>query len=291
MFVAVADRRSFIAAARDLRISAAAITRGVAALEGRLGVTLLHRSTRAVSLTDEGSYFLERARHILADLGDAERALHGIQSEPRGQYFVTAPVFFGRLHVLPVAAQLLEMHVDLSIRLMLIDRNVRIVEEGIDLAVRIGPLTDSALKSVRVGWVRQMIVASPSYLARHTPPTRSQDLSGHDLISTSGPRAAGEWRFGKNRETQVRVHPRLLTNTVDSALAAAESGVGIANLLSYQVDDALRAGRLVELLGNESPDALPVHLLFEGSRATLPSTRSFIDAMRARARAQNWDAL
>jgi DNA-binding transcriptional LysR family regulator len=290
MFVAVADKGGFAAAARDLRTSPPAMTRGIAALEAHLGVALFHRSTRAVSLTDEGSMFLDKAKRVLADLADAERALHGTQAEPRGQLFVTAPVYFGRLHVLPVVAQLLETHADLSIRMMLVDRNVRIVEEGIDLAVRIGLLTDSSLKAVRIGSVRQMIVASPAYLARNPPPTSAKDLAQHSLIATSGPRASGEWRLGKEREAQIPVHPRLITNTVDSALAAAEAGVGLTNLLSYQADDALRAGRLIEVLKEHAPSPMPVHLLFEASRASLPSTRAFIDTMRAHARAQNWDA-
>jgi DNA-binding transcriptional LysR family regulator len=290
MFVAVADKGSFAAAARDLRTSPPAMTRGIAALEGHLGVVLFHRSTRAVSLTDEGSIFLDKAKRVLADLADAERALHGAQAEPRGQLFVTAPVFFGRLHVLPVVTQLLETHADLSIRMMLVDRNVRIVEEGIDLAVRIGPLTDSSLKAVRIGSVRQMIVASPAYLARNAPPVHAKDLARHTLIASSGPRAAGEWRFGKERNMQMPVQPRLITNTVDSALAAAEAGVGLANLLSYQTDDAVRSGRLIEVLKDLATAPVPVHLLFEASRSSLPSTRAFIDAMRAHGRAQNWEA-
>jgi DNA-binding transcriptional LysR family regulator len=289
MFVAVAGQGSFAAAARELRVSPPAMTRGIAALEAHLGTALFHRSTRAVSLTDEGAQFLERARRVLAELGDAERALRGAQSEPRGQLYLTAPVYFGRLHVVPVAAQLLDRHADLSIRLMLVDRNVRIVEEGIDIAVRIGPLTDSALKAVRIASVRQMIVASPAYLARHAPPLCAQDLVRHQLIATSGPRAAGEWRFGKDRQVQVPVQPRLMTNTVESALAAAEAGVGLANLLSYQVDDALRSGRLIEVLKPSAPDTMPVHLLFEASRAAMPSVRALIDAMRAHAQEQNWD--
>ncbi len=288
MFVAVADRGGFAAAARALRVSPPAVTRGIAELEARLGVVMFHRSTRAVTLTDEGAGFLEKARRIINELGDAERALSGAQSEPRGLLYVTAPVTFGRLHVLPVVTELLDRHQELNIRMMLIDRNVRIIEEGIDVAVRIGPLADSALKAVPIGAVRQVLVASPAYLARHTAPDTADDLADHDLIATTGPRGANEWRFGSRGEKQVTVQPRLLLNTVDSAVSAAEAGVGIANLLSYQVDDLLRVGTLIEVLRPDTPVALPVNLLFEASRSAAASTRAFIDAMRDRGRMQGW---
>ena len=288
MFVAVADRGGFAAAARALRVSPPAVTRGIAELEARLGVVMFHRSTRAVTLTNEGAGFLEKARRIINELGDAERALSGAQSEPRGLLYVTAPVTFGRLHVLPVVTELLDRHQELNIRMMLVDRNVQIIEEGIDVAVRIGPLADSALKAVPIGAVRQVLVASPAYLARHTAPDTVNDLADHDLIATTGPRGANEWRFGSRGEKQVAVQPRLLLNTVDSAVSAAEAGVGIANLLSYQVDDLLRVGTLIEVLRPDTPVALPVNLLFEASRSAAASTRAFIDAMRDRGRMQGW---
>jgi DNA-binding transcriptional LysR family regulator len=280
MFVAVAEKSSFAAAAKGLRVSPPAVTRGISALEQRLGASLFHRSTRAVSLTDDGAAFLPKARQILADLNDAERQLSGATSEPRGQYYVTAPVAFGRIHVLPVVIRLLEQHPDLDIRMMLIDRNVRMVEEGIDMAVRIGPLADSALIAVPIGQVRQKIVASPGYLARHGHPHKPADLSDHQTIGSSGPRAVSEWHLGQNKEKPVRIKPRLLLNTVDSIVAAAEAGQGVANLLSYQVEEAITAGRLIELLKPENPAPLPINLLFERSRRSLPATRLFIEAMK-----------
>jgi DNA-binding transcriptional LysR family regulator len=287
MFVAVADHGGFAAAARALRVSPPAVTRGIAELEARLGVVMFHRSTRAVTLTEEGAGFLERARRIISELVEAERALSGAQSAPRGQLYVTAPVAFGRLHVLPVVAELLDRHPDLTVRMMLIDRNVRIVEEGIDVAVRIGPLADSALKSVQIGAVRQVLVASPAYLARSGIPGEHQDLIHHHLIGSTGPRAASEWRFGEIR-TRVTVQPRLLVNTVDASVAAAEAGVGIANLLNYQAQDAMRAGRLIEVLRPDAPEMLPVHVLFEASRSAAAGVRVFIEAMRDRGRAKDW---
>ena len=283
MFVAVASEGGFAAAARKLGSSPPAVTRGIAALEARLGTSLFHRSTRAVALTDAGAAFLEQARRILADLAGAERELRGAEAEPRGQLHLTAPVMFGRLHVLPVVGDLMAQYRELTVRMMLIDRNVRIVEEGIDVAVRIGPLVDSSLKAVRIGRVRQMLVASPAYLARRGAPTRVADLAGHELIGAMGPRATTEWQLASTR-WRLDPRPRLVMNTVDGLLAAAEAGQGIANLLSYQVADALDAGRLIALLRDEQPPVLPVHLLFEPSRAGLPAVRLFIAAMKQRAR-------
>lgn len=283
MFVAVANEGGFAAAARKLGSSPPAVTRGIAALEARLGTSLFHRSTRAVALTDAGAAFLEQARRILADLAGAERELRGADAEPRGQLHLTAPVMFGRLHVLPVVAVLMAQHKELAVRMMLIDRNVRIVEEGIDVAVRIGPLADSGLKAVRIGWVRQMLVASPAYLARRGAPQTIPDLAAHDLIGTMGPRATNEWQLASAR-WRLDPRPRLVLNTIDGVLAAAEAGQGIANLLSYQLAEAVDAGRLIAVLTGEQPPALPVHLLFEPSRAGLPAVRLFIAAMKVRAR-------
>lgn len=291
MFVAVADHGGFSAAARALRVSPPGVTRGIAWLETHLGTGLFHRSTRSVVLTDDGLAFLEKARAILHDLADAERMLAGTQGRPHGQLYVTAPVVFGRLHVLPVVAELLARHPDLRVEMMLIDRNVRIIEEGIDVALRIGALADSALKAIKIGEVRQMIVASPDYVARHPPLAQPSDLKAHRVIASSGPRAAGEWRFGAKRALSVPVSPCLTVNTVEAAITAAEAGIGVANLLSYQVDDPISAGRLVELLRPDQPLALPIHLLFDASRSNLPSVRAFIDAMRRRALDLKWTGL
>ena len=279
MFVAVADRGGFAAAARALNVSPPTVTRAISELEGRLGVSLFHRSTRAVALTDDGASFLPNARQILAGIQDVERRVSGAQSEPRGQFYVTAPVMFGRLHVLQVIAAMLERYEQLDIRLMLIDRNVRIVEEGIDVAARIGPLADSSLLTVPIGFVRQKLVASPTYLDRHGHPDKTSDLTHHQIIGTTGPRAISKWLLD---EKPVKTRPRLLVNTVDSAIASAEAGLGIANLLSYQVDEPIRQGKLVELLKPAAPTLLPISLLFDSGRRSLPATRIFIDAMKER---------
>ncbi|QOT73908.1 LysR family transcriptional regulator [Sphingobium fuliginis] len=288
-FVAVADQRGFAAAARKLGMSPPAVTRAVAALERHLGVTLFHRSTRAVSLTDEGAAFLDRARRIMSDLREAEQIVMGGRSAPRGQLYVTAPVMFGRLHVLPAIGALLAAHDGLSARMMLIDRNVRIVEEGIDVAVRIGPLADSALRVMSIGSVRQTIVASPAYLVAHGVPATPADLAGHRCIVGSGIRIGAAWRFGGKAESTVEVAPRLTVNTIDGTIAAAEAGVGVANVLSYQAAEAVAAGRLVRLLEDHAPPPVPVSLLYDAGRAAMPAVRLFLEAMRERARQGAWD--
>jgi DNA-binding transcriptional LysR family regulator len=287
-FVAVADQRGFAAAARTLGWSPPAVTRAVAALERHLGVTLFLRSTRAVSLSDEGAVFLEHARQILADLRDAEQIMMGGRSVPRGQLYVTAPVVFGRMHVLPVIQAMLTRHDGLNARMMLIDRNVRIVEEGIDVAVRIGPLADSALRAVPVGSVHQTIVASPAYLAEHGIPKIPADLAGHRCIVGSGVRVGTTWPFGRIGQVSVNVSARLVVNTVEATIAAAEAGIGLANVLSYQSAAAIAEGRLVKILDDHAPPAMPVSLLYDAARGAMPAVRAFIDVMQARASDGAW---
>lgn len=287
MFVQVARTGSFTGAARQLGQPPQAITRGIAALEAHLGVRLFQRSTRAVSLTTEGAGLLPRIERLLGDLAESERAATGMLAEPRGELAITAPVAFGQLHVVPVVGELLALHPELDGRLMLIDRNVRLIEEGIDLAVRIGALEDSTLRARRIGTVREVIVASPAYLARQGVPGSPADLAGHDLIASTGPRGAGEWRMiGPSGQTGAR--RRLRINSVAAAIEAAEAGVGLANFLSYQVANALAAGRLVEVLRTEPIEPIPVNLVFDPARAASAGTRAFIEAMVRRAARGGW---
>lgn len=282
-FVAVADHGGFAAGARAIRMSPPAMTRIVAALEAHLGVALFQRSTRAVRLTEEGTAFLVRARAVLSDLRDAEFAAMGGQQAPQGMLIVTAPVAFGQRHVVPVVNALLAAHPRLSVRLLLIDRNVRIVEEGIDVAVRIGPLADSSLVARKIGEVARVAVASPAYLVQHGAPGHPRALRDHALIGVTAVTPATEWRFGAQGEIGVAIRPRFLVNTNDAAIQAAEAGIGIAYQLSYQVDDAIAVGRLVPLLAEYRRAPIPVHLVFGASRAGTPSVRVFADAMQARA--------
>ncbi len=277
LFVAVADKASFVEAARSLGVSPTAASRAVAALEDELGVVLLRRTTRSVTLTPEGVAYLERARRALDELDDAARFLRGARAEPGGLLIVTAPVVFGRLHILPIVTKLLGAHPGLAARLTLTDRVVRIVEEGIDVAVRIADLTDSALHAVRVAEVRRTLVASPGYLAARGEPGSPEDLMDHDLIAVDLFAGNAEWRFGVDLKRVVRFEPRLATNSVEAAIDAAIGGAGLTRTLSYQTDAHVAAGRLRYVLPEFDPRPTPIHLVYQVNRLRSPNVRAFLD--------------
>jgi DNA-binding transcriptional LysR family regulator len=277
-FTTIVDQGGFAAAARTLRVSPTAVTRGLADLEERLGVQLLHRTTRSVRLTEQGAIFLPRARQILSDLRDAERLVIGTVTEPQGTLTVTAPVVFGRSHVVPIVTELLKRHERLSINLLLFDRLVQIVEEGIDIAIRIGELNDSALHAVTLGQVRRVLVASPAYIEMNGLPKKISDLKSHHIIAFSGLSPNDEWRFGPDGRSAIQIKPRLIVNSADAGIAAAVQGAGIGRFLSYQVVDEIATQRLITVLDDWAPASAPVHLLFQASRAGSPSLRCFIDA-------------
>lgn len=280
LFVAVADTGSFTEGARRRHVSPTAASRAIAALEAELGTQLFFRTTRSVRLTDSGAGYLARCRAALAELDDAALELKGQGAAPGGAMLVTAPVMFGRLHILPIVTKLLAEHAGLSIRLLLTDRVVRLVDEGIDIAIRIGDLADSALHAFRLGEVKRRLVASPAFAARAGLPASVPALHNYCLISFDGLGTGFDWRFGDG--SMVRIEPRLIVNSVDASIAAAEQGLGIVRVLSYQVADAIAAGRLVTVLEEVEPPPVPIHLLYQPSRRTQPNVRAFIDAARAR---------
>lgn len=280
-FVAVADRQSFAEAARALRISPTAASRAVSELERDLGVVLLRRSTRSVGLTAEGGDYLARCRRILEELDEADRAMRGEDSEPHGEMVVTAPVIFGRMHVVPIALGLMRRHPRFRLRLTLTDRVIRLVEEGVDLALRIADLPDSALHSVRLGEVRRVLVASPAYLDERGEPSEVTQLRDHALLAFDSFAPNGEWRFTASGRPAIRVEPLLLTNSVEATVDAALAGMGIARVLSYQVAAHVRAGRLRHVLPAFDPPAVPVSLVFQASRRASPNLRAMIAAARA----------
>jgi DNA-binding transcriptional LysR family regulator len=277
-FVAVADHRSFSSAARQLHISAAVASRAVGGLEEELGVTLLYRTTRSVTLTPEGSGFVAHCRDALDTLDEARRELQGGRAEPRGLLAVNAPVVFGRLHVLPIVSRLLRAHPALTVRLTLSDQIARLAEDGIDVAVRAGELADSALLAVKLIDVRRIPVASPAYLAARGAPSTPSDLADHDLIGFDGFALGDEWRFGGEGQTTVRFAPRLVTNNVETAIDAAVDGLGIARPLSYQAEKLLIQGRLTRLLKEFDPAPIPISLVFLFNRRGSPNVRALIDA-------------
>jgi len=280
IFVSVATHGSFAEAARRLRLSPSAVTRSVADLEDRLGLMLLHRTTRSVRLTDRGEIYLESSRRILADIEMSDAQVRGVNAAPRGLLSITAPILFGRLHVLPIVSKTLKQHAELAIRLTLSDRYVHLADEGVDLAIRIGPLADSSLMAAKLGAVNRVLVASPAYLAARGLPRTPGDLIDHDVVAFENVDATNEWRFDADRKT-VRVSPRLMVNSADAAIAAAEDGLGITRALSYQVREGVLAGRLVLLLSEQMPETLTVNAVFPARRPSSANLDAFLESARA----------
>jgi DNA-binding transcriptional LysR family regulator len=284
IFVAVARLGSFVEAARQLRLSPSVVTRAIAQLEERLGLTLLGRTTRSLRLTERGEVYLESCRQILADIESAERQLRGEDAVPRGELTVAAPIVFGRLHVLPIVERLLGEHRGLTIRFTLSDRLVHLVEDGVDVAMRIGDLADSSLIAVTIGAVSRVVVASPAYLAQRGVPTAPAMLAKHDCIAFENVDATDDWRF-KPGEKPVHIEPRLALNSADAAIAAAEAGIGIIRTLSYQVREAVSAGRLVAILQDFAPPPSPVRIVYPARRIASANVAVFIKTAREHFRA------
>lgn len=277
-FVAVVDSGGFASAARKLNLSPPVVTRAVAELEERLGLRLLTRTTRVVRVTDAGARFAEDCRRILADIDEAETVATGTRAAPRGTLSLTAPVLFGQLYVMPILVRYLQQFPEVDAQCLFLDRVVNVVEEGIDVAVRIGELPDSSLQAARVGRVRRVLVAAPAYLKAQGVPQRPEDLSRHTIVSASGVTPVSEWRFSDGgKPLQQRLQPRLRTTTNDSAIAAAVAGLGITRLLSYQVAAHVRSGALQLLLEDFEPAPLPVHVVHHEGRRATQKVRSFID--------------
>jgi DNA-binding transcriptional LysR family regulator len=276
--LAVVEAGSLSAAARRLGTPLTTVSRRVAELETHLKTRLLTRSSRRIALTDAGRSYVAACKRILEELGEAERAASGEYSAPRGDLMITAPVVFGRLHVLPVVIDFLRAYPDIDIRMGLADRIVNILEEPVDLALRIGHLPDSSLVARRVGAIRRVICASPSYLAERGTPKQPADLAAHDCITFEGMTAPEAWTFptGTSEET-VAIRSRLVVNTAEAAVDAAKAGVGITRVLSYQAASALRDGALVLALEAFEPASLPVNLLHVGQRLLPLKLRAFLD--------------
>jgi DNA-binding transcriptional LysR family regulator len=278
VFVAVAEEEGFAVAARRLRMSPPAVTRAIAVLEERLGVRLLTRTTRLVRTTDAGARYLEDARRILLEADEADEAAAGVNATPRGHLAVTAPVLFGRIYVMPVITAYQMTYKETTVSALFIDRVVNLVEEGLDVGIRIGPLPDSSLRAIRVGQVRRVVCASPAYLKAYGSPTSPADLARHSIIAATSVSAGSEWAFAKGKERiGVRLSPRILVNTNDGALEAAKSGFGLTRLLSYQVANELAAGTLQTVLTEFEEASLPVHVIHREGRHGSAKVRSFVD--------------
>jgi DNA-binding transcriptional LysR family regulator len=288
VFATVADAGGFAAAARRLHLSAPAVTRAIAGLEERIGTRLLTRTTRVVRLTDAGARYLADCRRILAEIDDAEASAAGDHSDPRGPLAVTASVNFGRMYVMPIVLDFLARHRLVTARTLFLDRIVNLVEESVDVAVRIAHLPDSSLTAIRVGSVSPVVCASPAFLAAHGTPETPDDLSALDAVAFSasvGP--VGDWTFhdGARRWT-VRPPAQLLVNNADAAIAAAVAGRGVTRLLSYQIQPAVAAGSLVVVLARYQPPPLPVHVVHAEGRQSAARVRAFVELCVERLRAE-----
>lgn len=274
----VADAGSLAAAAKRLRLSPAAVTRAIAASEDHLGVRLFHRTTRSLSLTEAGNRFLDSTRRLLSELEEAEKAAGGATATPSGHLTLTASVTFGRTHVAALVLDFLRAEPRVTASLLLLDRVVNLVEEGIDVAVRIAHLPDSTLIARRVGTVRRVVVASPAYLTERGVPERPDDLKRHDIIAFTGLLPGREWRFVDNgRSTSVALSPRFEVNDAVAAIAGAERGDGITIALSYMVAGAIAQRRLLPVLDRFTPPAVPVQLVYPRTRTMAAKVRAFLD--------------
>jgi DNA-binding transcriptional LysR family regulator len=269
---------SLSAASRRLGMPLATVSRKVSELEAHLRTRLLVRTSRNLSLTDAGRAYVAACRRILEEIGEAERAAAGEYSAPRGELQITAPVVFGRLHVLPVVTAFLAAFPEISIRLMLADRMVNLLEEHADLAVRIGALADSAMVATRVGAIRRVTCASPAYLAAHGTPMHPDDLASHSCVTFETLMSPSSWSFADGRDMrQVAVRSRLAVSTAEAAIDAAVSGIGITRVLSYQVADAVATGALAVVLAPYEPPRSPVSLVTNGQGMLPQKLRAFLD--------------
>jgi DNA-binding transcriptional LysR family regulator len=294
VFAAVAEAQGFSAASRRLGMPLATVSRKVSELEESLGVQLLARSTRRVSLTDTGRQYFEACRRILDDLSEAERAAAGEYRAPRGELILTTPIVFGRLHIVPVVTEFLEAYREVDVQMMLVDRVVDLIDEHIDLALRIGELPDSSLIAVRIGTIGRVVCASPAYLAAHGVPTHPRELAGHEAITFSGLSSTREWSFRVDGRTErFPVRSRLVVNTAEAALDAAVAGTGLTRVLSYQAAAAVRDGRVVMVLRDYEPEPNPISLIYPSGRLVPLKLRAFLDfaVPRLKARLQEIAAL
>ena len=282
VFVAVAEEESFAAGARRLGMSPPAVTRAISALEDRLGVKLLDRTTRYVRVTDAGSRYLDDCRRIIHETDEADEAAAGINAEPRGHLAVTAPVLFGRMFVVPGIVEYLQRYPEMEVSAAFLDRVVNLLEEGFDVGIRIGELPDSSMRAISVGQVRRVLCASPSYLKEKGMPLSPPELFNHKIVAASAVSPVVEWKF--TQDITVRVKPRLTVTSNDAAIEAVLGGMGITRLLSYQIAAYVDSSQLQAILTDFEPPSLPIHVIHREGRYASAKVRTFVDLIVARLR-------
>jgi DNA-binding transcriptional LysR family regulator len=284
VFVAVVSAGSLSAASRTLRMPLPTVSRRVAELEAHLDAKLLVRGTRKLTLTEAGESYLGACRRILESVAEAERGAAGEYNSPQGELVITAPVSFGRLHVVPVAAEFLAAFPDVDLRLVLTDRPLNLIDDQLDMAIRVGELPDSSLVARRIGAIRAVVCASPAYLSRRGAPESLADLAMHDCVTFSALGPADTWHFPDGHATRVR--SRLTVSTAEAALDAAICGVGLVRLLSYQAAEAVNAGKLTVVLRTFEAAPVPVHLVYLRDMRMTGKLRAFLEFATPRLRAR-----
>lgn len=283
---AVVEAGSLSGAGRRLGVPLSTVSRKVSELEAHLGARLLVRSTRAIALTEAGRAYVIATRRILEDLAEAERAAAGEYAVVKGELVITAPVVFGRLHMVPVVTAFLQAYPETDVRLILADRLLHLMDDHIDLALRIVNLPDSRDVALNLGTIRRVVCASPDYLARRGRPRTPAELADHDVVTFSALASVGGWTFGKGAAEPVSpLRSRLTVNTAEAAIDAAIAGVGLTRVLSYQIEDAVSAGRLATVLDDHAPDPVPVSLVYPGQGMLPLKLRAFLDFAAPRLRA------
>lgn len=277
VLVKVADTGSFADAARQLNMSPPGVSRAIAYLEDLVGARLFMRTTRSINLTASGQRYVEDCRRILTDIEEAQASAGGSYASPAGLLTVTAPVLFGQLHVMPIMTAFLNQNPSVIGRVLLFDRVVNLVEEGIDVAIRIGHLADSSYNAIRVGSVRRVICGAPSYFDLNGEPDKPSQLAHHTVIATTSSSAPVDWRFENTPKATIAFHPRLYCNTVEAAISAAVGGWGLTRALSYQVAKPIAEGKLRTTLEAFETEPLPIHVVHAQGRHVSAKTRAFID--------------
>jgi DNA-binding transcriptional LysR family regulator len=285
--LAAVEAGSLSAASRKLGMPLATVSRKVSELEAHLRTRLVNRTSRRFTLTDAGRSYIAACKRILEDIGEAERAAAGEFIAPRGDLMITAPIVFGRVHVLPVAIEFLKSYPDIDIRVALADRVVNLHEDDVDLAVRIGDLPDSSLIATRVGSIRHVVCGSPAYFVERGTPRSPDELAAHDCITFDGLMSPNSWKFEVGKSiVSVAIHSRLTVNTAEAAIDAAIAAIGVTRVLSYQVASPLRAGMLALALRKFEPTPWPVNLVYAGQGLLPLKLRAFLDFAAPRLKAR-----
>jgi DNA-binding transcriptional LysR family regulator len=287
MLVAVTEAGSLSAASRRLSTPLTTVSRKVSELERHLGTRLLNRSARRLTLTDSGSAYVAACKRILQEIDEADRVASGEYTAPKGDLTITTPIVFGRLHVLPIVSEFLMTYPNIDVRMMLSDHVTNLLEDPLDVAVRVGTLDDSSLVAMRLGSIQRVVCGSPAYFAEHGTPREPRDLGRHSCVTFAGLSSPHHWVFARGKKQQnVAVRSRLVVSTAEAAVDAAIAGVGITRVLSYQSAAAIEAGALVRVLSTHEPSTVPVHLV-HGSHTLVPlKLRAFLDFSAPRLKAR-----